>query len=67
MITTYVLWRNKDTYAFMLIYHQMPSLSASLNQIQKVCKVDSILFIYLFKAKKVFQHKIHILNCLRTF
>ena len=29
--------RNTDTYACnMLIYHQMPSLSASLDQIQKI-------------------------------
>ena len=35
----------------MLIYHQMPSLSASLDKIQKISKLNSIylfLFIYLF-------------------
>ena len=37
-----------DTYAFMLIYYQMPSLSDSLDQIQKIGKIDGILFIYLF-------------------
>ena len=51
--------------------HQMPSLSVSLDQIQKIGKIDSILFIYyLFiylKLKKTFWHKIHNLNCLRTF
>ena len=41
--------RNTDTYVYMLIYHQMPSLSASLDQIQKVTKVESI---YLFTEKE---------------
>ena len=50
----HVLWRNTDTYAFMLIYYQMPSLSASLDQIQKIGNILFylfilfILFIYLF-------------------
>ena len=35
-------------YANMPIYHQMPSLSVSLDQIQKISKIDSILFTYLF-------------------
>ena len=39
---------NTDIYAFVLIYHQMPSLSASLDEIQKIGNIDSILFIYLF-------------------
>ena len=46
-----------QTHAFMLIYHQMLSLSASLDQIQKIGKIGSILFIYLFinlKLKKRF-------------
>ena len=48
-----VLWRNTDTYAYMLIYHQRPSLSASLDRIQKISKIDSIyLFIYLFIEKE---------------
>ena len=34
----------------MLIYYQMPSLSTSLDQIQKIGKID-MLFIYLFKKK----------------
>ena len=33
-------------YVYILIYHQMPSLSVSLDQIQKISKIDSILFIY---------------------
>ena len=44
----HVLWRNTDIYAYTLIYHQMPSLSVSLNQKQKISKIDSILFICLF-------------------
>ena len=40
------LWRNTDIYVYMLIYHQMPSLSVSLDQIQKISKTDN-LFIYL--------------------
>ena len=45
----HVLWRNTDTYAYKLIYHQMPSLPASLNHRQKTVKIGSIyLFIYLF-------------------
>ena len=32
---------NTDIYAYMLIYYQMPSLSASLNQIQKISKIYS--------------------------
>ena len=44
----HVLWRNTDIYANMPIYHQMPSLSVSLDQIQKISKIDSILFTYLF-------------------
>ena len=48
-MNNYVLWKNTDTYAYMLIYHQMSSLSASLDQIQKIGKIDSIyLYIYLF-------------------
>ena len=47
-ISQHVLWRSTDTYAFMLIYYQMPSLSASLDQIHTIGKNDSILFIYLF-------------------
>ena len=39
----HVLWRNTDTYAFMLIHHKMPTLAASLDQIQKIGKIDSIL------------------------
>ena len=61
-----VLWRNTDTYAFMLIYYQMSSLSTSLDQIQKKGKIGSIyLFIYLFiyllkrKKKKDLWHKIN--------
>ena len=42
------LWKNRDTYAFMLTSHRMPPLSVSLDQIQKTSKTDSILFIYLF-------------------
>ena len=34
-------------YAYMLIYHQMPPLSVSLDQIQTIRKIDSILFSYL--------------------
>ena len=44
--TTYFM-RNTDIYAYMLIYHQIPSLSVSLDQIQKIRKKDSILFSYL--------------------
>ena len=32
----------------MLIYHQMPSLSASLDQIQKIGKIYSVFLIYLY-------------------
>ena len=57
-----------DTYAFMLLDNQMPSLSASLYQIQNICKIDGSLFIYLFnEKKKALWHKLHILNCLKTF
>ena len=53
-----VLWRNTDIYAYMLIYHQMPSLSVSLNQIQKISKIDSIyLFINLFIVPCLFEEK----------
>ena len=41
------LWRNTDIYAYMLIYHQLPPLSVSLDQIQKIRKIESILFCYL--------------------
>ena len=46
-------------YANMLINHQMPSLSVSLDQIQKISKIDSIyLFIYLFiKKEKLYNIK----------
>ena len=44
----HILLRYTDTNAYMLIYHQMPSLSASLDQIQKISEMDSISFIYLF-------------------
>ena len=39
----------------------MPSLSASLDQIQKIGRIDRILFIYLFiyLKRKAFWHKIH--------
>ena len=47
----------KYRYAYMLIYHQRPSLSASLDRIQKISEIDSIylliyLFIYLFIEKE---------------
>ena len=47
----------------------MPPLSVSLDQIQKISKVDSILFSYLciYWKREALWHKIHILNCLRTF
>ena len=31
---------------YTLIYHQMPPLFVSLDQIQKIRKIDSILFSY---------------------
>ena len=47
----HVLQRNTDTYAYNLNY-QMPSLSASLDQIQNVSKIENrqylFFFIYLF-------------------
>ena len=39
--------KNTEIYAYMLIYHQMHPLSVSLDQIQKIRKIDSILFSYL--------------------
>ena len=48
----HILWRNTDIYAYMLIYHQMPPLSVSLDQIQKIRKIDSILFSYLYIIEK---------------
>ena len=36
----------------MLIDNQIPSLSASLDQVQKIINIDSILFIYLFIEKE---------------
>ena len=48
------LWKNTDTYTFMLTYHGMPSLSVSLDQIQETNKIDSILFIYLLKKEKLY-------------
>ena len=44
----HILLRYTDTNTYMLIYHQMSSLSASLDQIQKISEMDSISFIYLF-------------------
>ena len=42
-------------YAYMLIYHQRPSLSASLDRIQKIGEIESIyLFIYLLKKRRFF-------------
>ena len=32
---------------FMLIYHQMPSLSASLDQIQKIGKIENIIYLFI--------------------
>ena len=66
MTNQYVLMRNTDTYGFMLIYHQMPSLSASLDQIQEIWKIDIFFlylciysFIYLFiENKKLLANKI---------
>ena len=38
--------------AYMLIYHQMPSLSVSLDQMHKIRKIVFYLVIYVFIEKE---------------
>ena len=48
-LNRHVFVMNTDIYAYMLIYHQMSSLFATLDQIQKISKIVFIfLLIYLF-------------------
>ena len=45
-----------EKYRYLCLYanlSSMPSLSVSLDQIQKISKIDSILFIYSFKKRSV--------------
>ena len=66
--TTYFM----EKYRYLCLYANlspMPHLSVSLDQKQKIRKIDSILFSYvcIYCKREAFWHKIHILNCLRTF